>query len=121
MGVCQSTKGKHLKNSNLRSNKTESTENYESSISKDTLFKINKSLCKITNQSNKYKSYGIGFFMNIKLYKNRKCLITNYQKISQKLIDSEETIIIQLQNGKVFSIKLDRKRRFLNFFHNFTI
>ena len=124
MGVCQSTKGKHLKNSNLRSNKTESTENYESSISKDTLFKINKSLCKITNQSNKYKSYGIGFFMNIKLYKNRKCLITNYQKISQKLIDSEETIIIQLQNGKVFSIKLDRKRRFIKFlsqFHNITI
>ena len=126
MGVCQcqSTKGKILRNSYRRSNIIESVENSELSISKDILLKINKSLCKITKQSNESKSYGIGFFVNVKLYKNRKCLITNYQKISQKLIDSEESIIIQLQNGKVILIKLDRKRRFIKFlsqFHNIII
>ena len=86
---------------------------YSSLLSKNGLNTLNKSLCKLTIQSNKDESYAIGFFMNIE--KNMKCLVTNYQNITENLIDLKKTIIIQLVNGKVTAIKLDNRKRFIKY------
>ena len=124
MGICKATKHKIDKISKKDKNENKSIENYDKLIVQDIFIKMNKSLCKLIIKSNKDQSYDIGFFMNIKLDKNIKCLKTNYGKITQNLIKSEETIIIQLKNEKIIAIKLDIKRRFikyLNQFYNITI
>ena len=51
--------------------------------------------------------------MNIK--NNMKCLITNYQIITQNFIDSKRNIIIHLENEKETAIKLDNKKRLIKY------
>ena len=113
MGICYTTKQKTIEISNK--GKKANFDNYLSLISKNTIYLINKSLCKICIQSNKDESYGIGFFMNICLDRNFICLITNYKNISKNLIDSKETFVIQLDNQAIRAIILDNKRRFIKY------
>ena len=106
MGICNSiTQRNKLKDKNY--------ESYSLLLSKNRIFTINKSLCRVAIQSKKDESNGIGFFMNIK--NNMKCLITNYQNITQNFIDSKRNIIIQLENDKETVIKLDKKKRFIKY------
>ena len=106
MGICNSiTQRNKLKDKNY--------ESYSLLLSKNRIFTINKSLCRVAIQSKKDESNGIGFFMNIK--NNMKCLITNYQNITQNFIDSKRNIIIQLENVKETVIKLDKKKRFIKY------
>ena len=107
MGVC--TSSKKIKSNKLKDN----NKNYITRFSQNTLYNITKSLCKIVIQSIKEEVFGIGFFIYIKLDKKIPCLMTNFKYITKKLIDSKETIAIQLENKKVINIKLDEKDRFI--------
>ena len=112
MGICTTSneKGKKKGKDNII--------NYYKSLSENTFNRINKSLCKITNESNKDKSFGIGFFIDIKSDTNIKCLVTNYQKITKHFIDSKGIIIIQLECNKVATIELDNQKRFIKYLKN---
>ena len=67
--------------------------------------KVMKSICKITIETKKGKSYGTGFFLN---YSNSiKYLITNYHIINPNL--ENENIIIEIYNKE--KIKLNFKNR----------
>ena len=67
--------------------------------------KVMKSICKITIETKKGKSYGTGFFLN---YSNSlKCLITNYHVINPSL--ENENITIEIHNKE--KMKLNFKNR----------
>ena len=112
MGICTTSNEKGKKKGN------EKIINHYKSLSENIFNRINKSLCKITIESNKDKSFGIGFFINIKLDKNIKCLVTNYQKITKNFIDSRGIIIIQLECNKVIYIELNNQMRFIKYLKN---
>ena len=112
MGICTTSNEKGKKNGN------ENIINYFKPLSENTFNMINKSLCKINTESNKDNSKGIGFFINIKLDKNIKCLVTNYPKITQNFIESKGIIIIHLEVNKLFAIELDPKKRFIKYLKN---
>ena len=119
MGICISS-SKKVKSNKLKENKA----NYITRFSQNILYNITKSLCKIVIQSVNEEEFGVGFFIYIKLDKIVPCLMTNFKNINQNLIDSKETIAIQLENKKIINIKLDEKERFikkLNQVSNITI
>ena len=108
MGICTSS-SKKIKRNKLKDNNAK----YITKFSQNTLYNITKSLCKILVQSLKEEVIGIGFFIYIKLDKIIPCLMTNFKYINKNLIDSKETIVIQLENKKEINIKLDEKERFI--------
>ena len=83
--------------------------------SENTIYRITKSLCKISIQSNRDESFGIGFFIYIQLDNKIPCLITNYQNLNKEIIDNKNTVIIQFENQKVIAIKLDSNQRFIKY------
>ena len=72
--------------------------------------KVMKSICKITIETKKGKSYGTGFFLN---YSNSlKCLITNYHVINPSL--ENENITIEIHNKKIMKLNFkNRKTKYL--------
>ena len=72
--------------------------------------KVKKSICKITIETKKGKTYGTGFFLN---YSNSiKCLITNYHVINPIL--ENENIIIEIHNKEKMKLKFkNRKTKYL--------
>ena len=112
MGICSSNKSKS--NTNIRVyNKKRDFNNYSKFISQNSFSKINKSLCKVIVKSNSNNSYELGFFVNIQINENKKCLITNSLDLTQDLIDKKEEIKIQLETEKTIKIKLDGEKRFI--------
>ncbi len=113
MGTCFLNERPKKVREESTNNKTLSNESMNSS---KTFKEISKSLCKITTLSKNNQCYGKGFFMYIELNnKTIKCLLTNYNKISQEIIDLKKDIEIVLENGKVTSISLDATKRYIKY------
>ena len=114
MGICNSSNDRSSRID--RKIKSKDTIDYENMISQNAYKELSKSLCKITIQSENSDFFGIGFFMYIELFnKTKKCLLTNYNNISQEIIDSKGEIIMQLGNEKIISISLDNTERFIKY------
>ena len=73
------------------------------------LFKVMKSICKITVKQKKSSLCGTGFFLNYS--KRKKYLITCYHVINPRF--ENENIEIKIHNNKI--MKLDLKNRLTNF------
>ena len=83
-------------------------------IELEKIFKLRKSVCKISYNIyfQKKKKYGTGFFMILFPYNPFRCLVTNYHVVSEELKDIE----LELQNKKNIKLSLDKNARFTAFF-----
>ena len=73
--------------------------------------KLSKSICKIIDKNSTEQKYGTGFFM---IYESLKLLISNYHVISSNILN--KNIEIEIWNEKKFSLKLDKKNRYIKLF-----
>ena len=91
---------------------------YGRKIKLKVLNQISKSICKIAiiKENEKYNSTGTGFFMHYQPEKDLNILVTNYHNISQDMVDSKSTIIIQIENGREMKLTLDSNNRFIKCF-----
>ena len=85
----------------------------------ESLYKVCKSICRISYYDKKLKGrkFGSGFF--IKLYVDGKellCLMTNHHVIKSEIIKSRTIINIKYKyENKLIQIKLDEKERFIKY------
>ena len=75
-----------------------------------------KGVCKLIIKETKKIKNATGFFFS-DISKN-KFLVTNYHVISEKIVDSNMTIIIEKYNKEKYELKLNKNERYIKFYND---
>jgi len=77
----------------------------------DIIIKSSKAVCKIIQKKLNSKKTGTGFFITD--IKKNNFLFTNNHVISEDIIDSNKTIIIEIHNKEEYELKLNKNKRYI--------